>query len=93
MKYVSDDVQTLMFSATMGRDLDRLAHFTTKKPIRLSADPDNVTIALLQKTAEKLHQQIVKLKEDTEEYREAVLISVLSQLYKDKVIVFFKTKK
>lgn len=44
MKYVSDDVQTLMFSATMGRDLDRLAHFTTKKPIRLSADPDNVTI-------------------------------------------------
>jgi hypothetical protein len=39
----------------MGKDIDRLVHFTTKKPIRVSADPDN-------KTAEKLHQQVVKLK-------------------------------
>jgi superfamily II DNA/RNA helicase len=58
MKHCSEDVQTVMFSATMGKDIERLALFTTKKPIRLSADPDN-------KTAEKLHQQIVKIKEDT----------------------------
>lgn len=55
MKYCSPEVQTVMFSATMGRDIDKLAHVTTKKPIRVSADPDH-------KTAEKLHQQIVKLK-------------------------------
>lgn len=75
-----------MFSATMGRDLDKLAHVTTKKPIRLSADPDN-------KTAEKLHQQIVKLKESSDEYREAVLVSILTHLYKERTIIFFKTKK
>jgi|JI6StandDraft_1071083.scaffolds.fasta_scaffold583441_2 superfamily II DNA/RNA helicase len=46
MKYCPDDVQTLMFSATMGKDLDRLAHVTTRKPIRLSADPDNVLFLL-----------------------------------------------
>lgn len=44
MKYCNEDVQTLMFSATMGRDIDRLALVTTRKPIRLSADPDNVAM-------------------------------------------------
>lgn len=43
MKYCGNDVQTIMFSATMGKDIDRLANFTTKKPIRVSADPDNKT--------------------------------------------------
>ena len=44
MKHCSEDVQTIMFSATMGKDIDRLATVTTRKPIRLSADPDNVNI-------------------------------------------------
>ena len=34
-----------MFSATIDKDINRLAHITTKKPIRLSADPDNVSIS------------------------------------------------
>lgn len=62
MTYCNQEVQTVMFSATMGKDLEKLVNFTTKKPIRISADPDN-------KTAEKLHQQVVKLREDTEEHR------------------------
>lgn len=86
MKHCSQEVQTVMFSATMGKDLEKLVNFTTKKPIRISADPDN-------KTAEKLHQQVVKLKEDTEEYREATIVSILKNLYKERVIVFFKTKR
>lgn len=49
MKYCNEDVQTLMFSATMGRDIDRLALVTTRKPIRLSADPDNVAMDLFRK--------------------------------------------
>lgn len=86
MTYCNQEVQTVMFSATMGKDLEKLVNFTTKKPIRISADPDN-------KTAEKLHQQVVKLREDTEEHREATLLSVLKNLYKERVIVFFKTKR
>ena len=42
IKHCSQDVQTIMFSATMGKDIDKLALVTTRKPIRLSADPDNV---------------------------------------------------
>lgn len=49
MKYCSQDVQTLMFSATMGKDIDRLALVTTRKPIRLSADPDNVSQLIFRK--------------------------------------------
>lgn len=35
----------------------------------------------------------MKLKEDTEEYREATIVSILKNLYKERVIVFFKTKR
>jgi superfamily II DNA/RNA helicase len=49
MKYCKSDVQTIMFSATMGKDIDRLALVTTRKPIRLSADPDHVPTNLLRK--------------------------------------------
>ena len=55
MKLINPEVQSIMFSATMGKDIKELATTTTKKALRLSADPDN-------KTAERLHQQMVKLK-------------------------------
>ena len=42
IKHCNQEVQTSMFSATMGKDIDKLALVTTRKPIRLSADPDNV---------------------------------------------------
>jgi superfamily II DNA/RNA helicase len=38
-----------MFSATMGKDIDKLALVTTKKPIRISANPDNVLKNLFRK--------------------------------------------
>lgn len=49
MKHCNQEVQTVMFSATMGKDIERLATVTTRKPIRLSADPDNVNIHLFRK--------------------------------------------
>jgi ATP-dependent RNA helicase DDX27 len=49
MKHCNQEVQTVMFSATMGKDIERLATVTTRKPIRLSADPDNVNIYLFRK--------------------------------------------
>ena len=36
---------------------------------------------------------MIKLKSEDENYREAVLVQILSNIYKEKVIVFFKTKK
>ena len=36
---------------------------------------------------------MMKLKSEDENYRQAVLIQILLNIYKEKVIVFFKTKK
>jgi ATP-dependent RNA helicase DDX27 len=49
IKHCNEEVQTVMFSATIDKDINRLAHITTKKPIRLSADPDNVFSISLRK--------------------------------------------
>ena len=42
MNLINQEVQTILFSATMGPSVDRLISTTTSKPIRISADPDNV---------------------------------------------------
>ena len=42
LRYCNPEVQTVLFSATLGGDVDKLALVATRKPIRLSADPDNV---------------------------------------------------
>jgi superfamily II DNA/RNA helicase len=42
MSHINSEVQTILFSATMGKDVNKLVNLTTKKPIRISADPDHV---------------------------------------------------
>ena len=36
---------------------------------------------------------MVKLKDESDEYREAVLLSIMLNVYTEKAIIFFKTKK
>lgn len=43
MSHVHEEVQTILFSATISKEITKLATITSKKPIRISADPDNVT--------------------------------------------------
>lgn len=50
-----------MFSATMGRDIDRLALVTTKKAIRISANPDNVLNYLFRKLQKNCINKSLKL--------------------------------
>lgn len=42
MSMINTEVQTVLFSATMGQEITKLTAATTRKPIRVSADPDNV---------------------------------------------------
>lgn len=42
MSHVSEEVQTILFSATISKEINKLSTITSKKPIRVSADPDNV---------------------------------------------------
>jgi superfamily II DNA/RNA helicase len=46
---VNNEVQTILFSATMGEQVNKLTIATTRKPIRISADPDNVVYLLCRK--------------------------------------------
>lgn len=46
MSMVNNEVQTVLFSATMGQEVNKLTAATTRKPIRVSADPDNVYFIL-----------------------------------------------
>lgn len=39
LSYLNGEMQTLLFSATMGGSIDKLAAMSMRKPIRLSADP------------------------------------------------------
>ena len=77
--------QTLLFSATLQEEVKDLVNLALKKPIRLQADPSS-------STSDKLKQMITLLKEPNEQYREATLLYLAKELYKEKVIIFFKTK-
>ena len=56
-----------------------------RKPIRLKANPDNKMVG-------RLKQMYVKLKSPDAITREAVLLYLMKEVYKDKAIIFFKTK-
>lgn len=53
MKHVNEEVQTVLFSATMGPSVKRLTKATTSKPVRVSADPDNVRFSLIVENSRK----------------------------------------
>lgn len=42
--YLNQNCQNLLFSATFGEEVNKLASYALHKPIRLSVDPDNVNI-------------------------------------------------
>jgi len=46
--------QTLMFSATLGKDVQKIVKISLNKPLRVQANPDN-------RVNEKLRQEVVKL--------------------------------
>lgn len=66
--------------------MNKLAKLALKKPIRVEANPDNTT-------SENLQQEVFKLKKTDESYREACLLHIASEIYNEKVIIFFKTKR
>jgi ATP-dependent RNA helicase DDX27 len=46
MSHTHTEVQTILFSATISKEIAKLSTITSKKPIRVSADPDNVPFLL-----------------------------------------------
>lgn len=83
----NDRRQTLLFSATLGKELQKIVKLALKNPLRVEAEPE-------QTITHNLTQEVVKLKTvKSVIIREAVLIYLLLEVTKEQTIVFFKTKK
>lgn len=84
--------QTMLFSATMTEDIDKLIRVGMSQPVRLMVDSKKQTVS-------GLVQEFVKLKpsksgsgDDTETRRLASLLHLCTYTYTSKVIVFLPTK-
>ena len=78
--------QTMLFSATMTDDVDKLAKFSLVRPVRLFVDPNR-------SIAKNLLQEFIRLKTGHEDNRAAILIFLCKQIYRQRTIVFFMDKK
>ena len=86
VKYCPVSRQTVLLSATMVAQVKELISLSLKKPVRVSADP-------LYDVAQRLSQEFVRIRENREGDREAILVSLVTRSFRKQVIVFCPTKK
>lgn len=83
----NDERQTLLFSATLDKDLQKVVKMALRNPLRVEAEPDKTL-------TNNLTQEVIKLKTvKSLAVREAILLHILSDVTKRNTIIFFKTKK
>lgn len=78
--------QTMLFSATMTDNVDKLAVLSLTNPERISVDP-------LFQVARKLTQEFVRVRSGTERDKEATLLALCTRTFKSKVIIFCTHKR
>ncbi|KAM0562040.1 hypothetical protein ACHAPJ_002482 [Fusarium lateritium] len=78
--------QTMLFSATMTSTVDRLIKVGLNRPARVMVDSQK-------KTVTTLVQEFVRLRPGREDKRMGYLAHVCKNLYKERVIIFFRQKK
>ncbi|KAG6335274.1 hypothetical protein ID866_3803 [Astraeus odoratus] len=78
--------QTMLFSATMTDSVDELVKMSLNKPVRLFVDPKRTT-------ARGLVQEFVRVRAEKEADRTALLVALCKRTFKQRVIVFFRSKK
>lgn len=86
VKSCSTSRQTMLFSATMTDSVDELVRMSLDKPVRLFVDPKRTT-------ARGLVQEFVRIKSGREGDRGALLISICKRTFKERVIIFYRSKK
>ncbi|OLL26565.1 ATP-dependent RNA helicase drs1 [Neolecta irregularis DAH-3] len=77
--------QTMLFSATMTEDIDSLIRLSLNKPVRLLVDPKH-------SVASSLTQEFIRIRPQKEHLRSAMLLLLASSIYKNRVLVFFRSK-
>ncbi|KAF1811672.1 DEAD/DEAH box helicase [Eremomyces bilateralis CBS 781.70] len=78
--------QTMLFSATMTQSVDKLIRVGMNRPVRLLVDAKKQTVS-------GLVQEFVRLRPGKEDKRLAYLLYICSNLYTNRVIIFFRAKK
>lgn len=78
--------QTMLFSATMTDQVDKLIRVGLNRPVRLMVDAKKQTVGTLM-------QEFVRLRPEREEKRLGYLLYLCENVYTDRVIVFFRQKK
>lgn len=78
--------QTMLFSATMTDTVDELVKMSLNKPVRLFVDPKRTT-------ARGLTQEFVRVRTEKEADRIALLVSLCKRTFRQRVIIFYKSKK
>ena len=78
--------QTMLFSATMTDSVDELIKMSLDKPVRLFVDPKRAT-------AKGLMQEFVRVRAGKEADRPALLVSLCKRSFKQRTIIFFRSKK
>ncbi|KAI9149752.1 nucleolar DEAD-box protein required for synthesis of 60S ribosomal subunit [Blastocladiella emersonii ATCC 22665] len=77
--------QTMLFSATMTDNVDQLIRMSLTHPVRLFVDST-------QATSHRLVQEFIRVRPNREDDRPAILLALCKRTFKDKCIVFFKSK-
>ncbi|KAF3293334.1 nucleolar DEAD-box protein required for synthesis of 60S ribosomal subunit [Orbilia oligospora] len=85
LKTLPKSRQTMLFSATMTDSVDKLVRVGMQKPVRLLVDSKKSTVATLT-------QEFIRIRPGREGGRLAMLVLLVTELYKSRCIVFFRSK-
>jgi ATP-dependent RNA helicase DDX27 len=77
--------QTMLFSATMTDKVDDLVRLSLNKPVRLLVNAKK-------ETAENLIQEFVRIRPQREHTRAAILVHLCQKLFRQRCIIFFRSK-
>lgn len=86
LKTIPKSRQTMLFSATMTQDIDKLIRVGLNRPVRLLVDAKKQTVS-------GLIQEFIRLRPGKEDKRLAYLMWLCENAYKERVIIFFRQKK
>ncbi|XP_044746859.1 probable ATP-dependent RNA helicase DDX27 [Coccinella septempunctata] len=86
IKQCSRTRQTMLFSATMTEEVEKLAAVSLNKPVRLFVD-SNTQVAF------NLRQEFVKIRSDKEGDREPILAALVCRIFREHTMIFVQTKK
>lgn len=83
IKMCSVTRQTMLFSATLTDEVQKLASVSLKDPVRLMVD-ESASVALA------LRQEFIRVRDG--EHREALLLALLCRSFPERTLVFIPTK-